>query len=351
MDGYTTLYGVLETALKEAGGECAMLLGQELSITLTESSLTSKSLYFGKLDDCCFIMGVNSTEPYEGQFYLVFTLRDAIVMSSILLGIPPARIKEKQLLSIIEKDDIDAFAEIGNMVKGALNTSFLATLPNKVGLKLLPPKKYVPKTDTLSPEEPLPDGDYLLFRSKLELPGLEMEHLDVLIPNDLANLFDPQSAVEEATGDKKVSAEGDTQSLDEKGVETGTATPSGVESIVVLEDDADLRHQIVELLAFTGFQIAEGTLNADLKELFAGRNVKMAVIGSQNADDSVLAVCIKVHAMRQDSPPPIIMISERWTRIAALKALKYGASDIIIKPFDAEEVVAKVRRYCKIDQV
>lgn len=351
MDGYKTLYGILETALKEAGGECAMLLGQELSITLSESSLTSKSSYFGGLEDCCFIMGINSTESYEGRFYLVFTLRDAIVMSSILLGIPPERIKQKQLLSIIEKDDIDAFAEIGNMVNGALNTSFLATLPNKVGLKLLPPKKYTPKTDELSPEEPLPDGDYLQFRSKLELPGLEMEHLDVLIPKDLANLFDPQSAVEEAAGDKKKSAECDTQSLDEEGSEADSAIPNGVKSIVVLEDDADLRRQIVELLAFTGFQIAEGTLNADLKELFAGRNVKLAVIGSQNADDSVLAVCIKVHAMRQDSPPPIIMIAERWTRIAALKALKYGASDIIIKPFDAEEVVSKVRRYCKIEQV
>ena len=292
-------------------------------------------------------MGVNSAEPYEGQFYLVFTLRDAIVMSSILLGIPPARIKEKQLLSIIEKDDIDAFAEIGNMVKGSLNTSFLATLPNKVGLKLLPPKKYVPKTDPLSPEEPLPDGDYLQFRAKLELPGLEMEYLDVLVPKVLADLFDPQSAVEEATGDNKV----DTQSLDGEGPEADTEVSSGVKSIVVLEDDADLRQQIVEMLAFTGFQVAEGSLSADLKELFAGRNVKMAIIGSQNADDSVLAVCIKVHAMRQDSPPPIIMIAERWTRIAALKALKYGASDIIIKPFNADEVVTKVRRYCKIEQV
>ena len=62
MDGYTTLYGILETALKEAGGECAMLLGQELSITLKDSSLITKSSYFDKLDGCCFIMGVNSAE-------------------------------------------------------------------------------------------------------------------------------------------------------------------------------------------------------------------------------------------------------------------------------------------------
>ena len=357
MDGYTKLYGILESALKQAGAECGMLLGQELSISLSESLLTSKSSYFGELDDGCFIMGVNSGEAYEGQFYLVFSLRDAIVMSSILLGIPPARIQEKKRLSIIESDDIDAFAEIGNMVNGALSTAFLATLPEKVRFKLLPPKKFIPDIDEISPEQPLPDGDYLKFRSKLLLPGQEMEHLDVLIPMALANLFDPQRPSDEVAGGENAGggeeapvgreARGD----GEEALDADSSSLGGVESIVVLEDDADLRQQIVELLAFTGFQIAEGTLNADLKELFAGRNVKLAIIGSQDADDRELAVCIKVNAMRQDFPPPIIMSAECWTRTAVLKALKYGARDIIIKPFSEDEVTAKVRRYCKIEPV
>ena len=86
MDGYTTLYEMLETALKQAGEESGMLLGQELSIALSDSLSTSKSSYFGGLDDGCFVMAVDSGESYAGQFYLVFSLRDAIVMSSILLG-------------------------------------------------------------------------------------------------------------------------------------------------------------------------------------------------------------------------------------------------------------------------
>jgi ActR/RegA family two-component response regulator len=278
-------------------------------------------------------------------------------MSSILLGIPPARIQEKKRLSIIENDDIDAFSEIGNMVNGALNTSFLATLPQKVRLKLLPPRKFIPEIDALSPEQPFPDGDYLMFRSTIHLPGQVMEHLDVLIPTALGNLFEPQRAVntpagvEEAVRNEEASASRGTRNVGEDDGEADSAVVSGVECIVVLEDDTDLRQQIVELLAFTGFEIAEGTLNADLKEMFAGRNVKMAIIGSQDADDRELAVCIKVHAMRQDYPPPIIMSAECWTRTAVLKALKYGARDIIIKPFNADEVTAKVRRYCKIEPV
>lgn len=349
MDGYTTLYGMLETALKQAGEESGMLLGQELSIALSDSLNTSKSSYFGGLDDGCFVLGVDSGEAYVGQFYLLFSLRDAIVMSSILLGIPPARIQEKKRLSIIENDDIDAFSEIANMVNGALNTVFQGTLPNKVRLKLLSPKKYIPEIDQLSPEEPLPDGDYLMFRSKLEMPGQEMNHLDVLIPAALGNLFDPQpEAAEAGAGIEEEAAAGDAEVAGTADAEAAPAEASGVDSIVVLEDDEEQRQQMVRLVSFTGFKVAEGTLNADIKELFAGRNVRLVIIGSQDADDRELAVCIKVNAIRQDFPPPIIMSAECWTRTAVLKALKYGARDIIIKPFNDDDVTSKVSRYCKV---
>lgn len=354
MDGYTTLYGMLETALKQAGEESGMLLGQELSIALSDSLATSKSSFFGDLDDGCFVLGVDSGEAYPGQFYLVFSLRDAIVMSSILLGIPPARIQEKKRLSIIENDDIDAFSEIANMINGALNTVFQGTLPNKVRLKLLSPKKYIPEIDQLSPEEPLPDGDFLMFRSKMEMPGQELNHLDVLIPVALGNLFDPQPEI--AVPETPDTAEDGTDNVSEENSQTDAEADAesaptigaGVESIIVLEDDEEQRQQMIDLLAFTGYQVAEGTLNADLKELFSGRSVKLVLIGSQDADDRELAVCIKVNAMRQDFPPPIIMSAECWTRTAVLKALKYGARDIIIKPFNGDDVTSKIRRYCKI---
>ena len=349
------LYGMLETALKQAGEESGMLLGQELSISLSDSLSTSKSSYFGCLDDGCFVLGVGSSEAYAGQFYLLFSLRDAIVLSSILLGIPPTRIQEKKRLSIIENDDIDAFSEIANMVNGALNTVFQGALPNKVRLKLLSPKKYIPEIDLLSPEEPLPDGDYLMFRSKLEMPGQEMNHLDILIPVALGNLFDPQpeAAVSE-TGSEPETADaagGEARQAGTEDADTKPAAYAGVDSIVVLEDDEDQRRQMIDLLSFTGYQVVEGTLNADLKELFENRNVKLVIIGSQDADDRELSVCIKVNAIRQDFPPPIIMSAECWTRTAVLKALKYGARDIIIKPLNSDDVTSKVRRYCKITPV
>jgi len=52
--------------------------------------------------------------------------------------------------------------------------------------------------------------------------------------------------------------------------------------------------------------------------------------------------------LRQDQPVPIIMCAQRWTRTAVLKALKYGAQDIIIKPCDPDELASKVKRLCRL---
>ena len=352
MDNFSLLYTMLESALKQAGKETGQLLGQELAIELMDSLETSKSSYFSGLDSGCFVLGVDSSAPYAGQFYLVFSLPDAIVMSSILLGFPNGRIQEKKRLSIMENDDFDAFSEIANMVNGAFNNVFQNTLPDKIRLKLLPPKKYVPEVDAISAEEPFPDGDYLMFRSKMEMPGQEMENLDVLIPVALGNLYDPQpvsSSEEEAAYTSKEAGAGRTQASSE-GEDTGktSAENEGEDSIVILDDDGDQRQQMAEILGFTGFQVAEGTLDADIKELFKDRNVRLVIIGSQDADDRELAICIKINAIRVAVPPPIIMSAERWTRTAVLKALKYGASDIVIKPCNSEDIVSKVRRYCKL---
>jgi len=355
MDGYTKLHEMLEAALKQAGEESGMLLGQELSIAVTDALKTNKKTYFSDLDDSCFVVEVESREEYPGLFYLVFSLRDAIVLSSTLLGIPPARIQEKKRLSIIENDDIDAFAEIANMINGSFNTIFQGSLPNKAHLKLLSQKKFISEVDELTDDEPLPEGEYLMFRSKLEMSGQELNNLDLLINVELANLYDPPSekpeevadTVEETTTVVEEEKGGDQE---KKIVEAREKAPgaTGPDSIVVLEDNEIERQQMISAIEFTGFEVVEGTLNADLKELFSNRNVRLVLIGSVDADDRELALCIKINAIRQDAPPPIIMTAERWTRTAVLKALKYGARDIIIKPCGDDELAAKARKYCKL---
>lgn len=357
MDGFSNLTTVVNNALKQTAEDSGMLLGQELAIGESELIATNRQSYFCDLDDVCFVAEITASGDYAGTFYTVVGLRDSIALSGFLLGIPPARINEKRRLAIMETDDADAFAEIVNQVVGSFNSVFQPAFANKVHLKVVPPKKFIPEETALTDTEPVPDGEYLLFRGRMELSGLEMGNFDLLMPRALAELFDPPR---EEPAAEEPAAEADEGPAEEAGAEPAeaAASPEGGErpapagegddasrTVLILEDDAEDRQMVRELLASRGFEPIEAGLDADIREIFSQGRVRLVVLGIHNGDDRDMALCIKIKAIVQGETLPIIMCAREWTRSAVLKAVKYGARDIIVKPYRVEEVVAKVEKF------
>jgi CheY-like chemotaxis protein len=240
----------------------------------------------------------------------------------------------------MEADDADAFAEILNQVIGSFNSVFKASLPNKTHLKLQVPKKFIPGIDQMSEQEPIPEDEYVLFRAQLNMDGQEMDRVDILVPCSLANLIDPPQAKPQP---QEAPATEETSALQEAAGEV--ATPAGAGMLVmVLEDDAAEREHVKGYLTEAGLRVVDAPLKADLRELIATGDPSMAVIGVSETEDRELALCIKVNALRQEAPLPIIMCAPNWTRSGVLKAIKYGARDIIIKPYDRQELMSKVAK-------
>ncbi len=341
--GQVKLKEMIDAALVQTGEESSMLLGQQLRVDESDSLNTNKASFFSGMEDAIFVACIESREDYTGQFYMIFSLRDAILLSGLLLGIPLPRISEKRKLAILEADDIDAFGEIMNQVIGSFNSVFKPKLPNKIHLKLNAPKKFIPGMDEVSDEEPIPTDDYVLFRAQLNMDGIEMDRLDILIPISLAHQIEPPSIepvpetseTEKASdGDLQVSEGGDVASIANK-------------TILLLDDDPQARELVRGILNAAGLNVVDASLKDDIRELFDNSNAVVALICVSDTEDRELALCIKIKAMRQDSSLPIIMCAPNWTRTGVLKALKYGAKDILLNPCDAGELVTKVSRFLK----
>ncbi|BCG48985.1 Adenylate cyclase [Citrifermentans bremense] len=324
---YDKLQSMLDAAMKQAGEESSMLLGQPLTVAASDVLNADRKSYLGGDDRAIYVVGVESREAYPGRFYLLFSLADTIVMSSILLGIPGPRIQEKRRLSIQEPDDADAFGEIANQIIGSFNSVFQPNLPEKVHLKLLPPIKYVPEVDPLDDELPFPDGNYMMYRAPLEIEGQEMDHLDILIPHPLACLFDPQP--EEAAAEAPEQAE-----------ETPEEAPAEIPSILVLGDD-NRRQELIDGLE-TKLALLDAPLSADLPQLFSGGNIKLALISLRQTADRDLSICKRVVPMVEKTGGAVVLCAPEWTRVSVLKALKAGARGIISYPLDASDLNAKV---------
>jgi hypothetical protein len=327
---------MLDAAMKQAGEESSMLLGQDLTVDASDILNTDKKSYCCDMDNAIYVVGVESREAYPGRFYMLFQLSDAIVMSSILLGIPDARIKEKRRLSIQEPDDVDAFGEIANQIIGSFNSVFQPKLPEKVHLKLLSPLKYIPEVDKLDEELPFPDGNYLMYRVPLEVAGQEMNRLDIMVPHPLAGLFDPEGARQEQEAHPAApSAEAEAEAEKTPG---GQTLP---QSILVLGEDGE-RGEILTTLGSYGMKLIDASLSADIPALFAQNDFKLAVITLKHTADRDLAVCNRVVPFLKKRGGSMVLCAPEWTRTSLLKALKVGAKAILLHPVPPDELKSKI---------
>lgn len=351
MAEYGKLRDMFHSALKQAAEETSMLLNQELTVCDTEIVERDKVAYLAGLEDSAFVVPVDSREDYPGRIHLVFSLRDAILMSGILLGIPPGRISEKRKLLILEEDDIDAFSEIANQVIGTFNSVVQPLLSDKFHLKQLPPRKFVPQVDEVTSEIPVPDDDYLVYKAHIKLGDQDLNQFDILFPRSLANRIDPQETVAQDQ-EEEVAMQDQAESLRrlfpaDSGETESAAGCREVEGgiVLVLEDDPGAREKVKEFLGDNGFTALIDHLGADINELLNGEGVQAVVVGVKKADDWELSLCAKIREASGNPRLPIIMCADQWTRTGVLKAVKNGAKDIIMKPYEQNELLGKLAKF------
>src|SRR5512137_1509772 len=109
--------------------------------------------------------------------------------------------------------------------------------------------------------------------------------------------------------------------------------------ILVVEDDEALAWMLCDNLTFEGFEVrraGDGNLALSLASEFAPDLVILDVM-LPGRDGFEL-----VGLLRSGGPVPIIMLTARGQKADKLKGLKLGADDYVTKPFDVEELMARV---------
>ncbi len=332
---------MLEAAMVQAANECGILLGHDLYLKGTVAGEIARDAYIQELTGASYVVGMESEADYPGKMYLVLSLGDTIILSSTLLGIPQGRVAEKKTLAIFEHDDSDAFSEIANQITGSFNTVIQPFLPRKMHLKQLEPEKYLPPENASASggPGPLAAGEYFILKAQLEMTGFELERFDLLVPLPLArqfNIQDRKKSAKDEVGDPSLDSE------DERFVSEGDEMEGA--TVLILEDNAVERRQFEDMLTGSGIRPLAVPFDADLKKLVAKRSVKAVLLGVVNADEQDLALCIKIANLFTDLPAPIIMCARQWTRTGVLKALKYGAREILLKPCSSDELFSKVMK-------
>ena len=116
-------------------------------------------------------------------------------------------------------------------------------------------------------------------------------------------------------------------------------------SILIIEDDAEELQHVRELLAGSGFNTISAALNSNIADLLEGKPVKAVVVGMNKGNEREFSICTRINTVCERYSLPIIMSASQWTRTGVLKAVKHGARGILIKPYNADELLEKLGKF------
>jgi diguanylate cyclase (GGDEF)-like protein len=121
-------------------------------------------------------------------------------------------------------------------------------------------------------------------------------------------------------------------------------------SVLIIDDSEAVRERIIKTLEsfnlFSRYYEAEDGLEGFKKLLASPVDIILCDLEMPRIDGFKFLGMMKSRPDLQDTP--VIMLTGREDRELKIKGLEQGASDYITKPFDAEELVARVKVHLKI---
>lgn len=113
-------------------------------------------------------------------------------------------------------------------------------------------------------------------------------------------------------------------------------------TLLVIEDELDYRQLLEHSLRRAGYEVRWAVNGAEGLDALKRVRPDMVLLDLNLPDMDGYEVCRRIRSDEQLGRVPIIMVTIQAEMQDAVKGLKSGADDYIHKPFDPEEVLARI---------
>lgn len=113
--------------------------------------------------------------------------------------------------------------------------------------------------------------------------------------------------------------------------------------VLVAEDDRDSRELLSWLLEKLGYQVVAAANGKDAWEAFRKGRFRIVISDVLMPEMDGLELCRKIRTHRQSKYTYIIIITALIGKKDYLEGMEAGADDFVTKPFDADELKARLR--------
>ena len=117
---------------------------------------------------------------------------------------------------------------------------------------------------------------------------------------------------------------------------------TSVESVLIVEDDAPLREALVDTLRAAGLTVIAAADAGEALRLLDSQDVALVISDVQMPGPNGYQLLTAIKQRRADLP--VVLMTAYGTVAQAVSAMREGATDYIVKPFDAQALIDMARR-------
>ena len=115
--------------------------------------------------------------------------------------------------------------------------------------------------------------------------------------------------------------------------------------VLIVEDDIDLGHLLKQYLEFNEFEVTRVFDGGEAGEVLKNQSFDILILDVMMPREDGFTFAAK---LQQKYPgTPFLFVTARKMKEDILQGLKLGADDYILKPFDADELILRIRNILK----
>jgi two-component system alkaline phosphatase synthesis response regulator PhoP len=115
------------------------------------------------------------------------------------------------------------------------------------------------------------------------------------------------------------------------------------ERILVIDDDASISKLLSDVLTEEGFSVTTASCGEEGIKKVRQSKPNLVILDLRLPDMDGFQICQTLKKDKSVSSIPIIMLTVKSTKSSTVAGLEMGADDYIVKPFNQEELVARVK--------
>ncbi len=113
-----------------------------------------------------------------------------------------------------------------------------------------------------------------------------------------------------------------------------------VPKILIVEDDLDMQEMMISFMQKNGFMVIAANNSDELTKKLKSQRVDLILLDVMLGDENGISICREI---RETNNIPIIIISALSDDQNRLSGFEVGADDYIVKPFNPQILLAKVK--------